>query len=45
MRAGFRRNQLRIDSDRFAGAAHAAFQDVAHAEFAADRFHVDGLAL
>ncbi len=45
MGAGLGRNQLRVDRDRLAHPADAAFGGVAHAEFAPDLFHVGRLAL
>jgi hypothetical protein len=45
MRAGERIDQLRGDADAAAPFAHRAFEHVAHAEFAPDLLHVDGLAL
>ena len=43
MRAGDRIDQLRGDAHPVAALAHRAFEHVAHAEFAADLLHVDGL--
>jgi hypothetical protein len=45
MRAGGRVDQLRGNPDPPAGFAHRAFEDITHAEFAADLLHVDGLTL
>ena len=43
MRACFGRDQLGVQGDAFADAAHAAFENVAHAEVAPDLFRVDVL--
>ena len=45
MRAGLGGNQLDIDPQCGIDPAHAAFQHIAHAEFAADLPHIRGLAL
>ena len=45
MRAGLRFDQLRGDAQAIARLAHAAFQHIAHAEFAPDLPDVDGPAL
>jgi hypothetical protein len=45
MRAGFSRNKRRVDRDLVARPPHAAFEHIAYAEFTADRFRVDRLAL
>ena len=45
MRAARRRDQLRGDPHAVAGLAQAAFEDIAHAELAADLLQVDGPAL
>ena len=45
MRAGLGGDQLRVDLYLVADAAHAAFQDIADAEFAPDLLGVDRLAL
>ena len=45
MRAGLGRDQLGVDRDRLADTAHAAFDDVAHAEFAPHLLGADRLAL
>src|SRR5438552_7186611 len=45
MRAGFGIDQLRGDAHPVAALAHAAFEHIAHAEFAADLLHIDRLAL
>ena len=45
MGSGLGRDELRVDLDRLAEAAHAAFQKIAHAELAADFLGVDRLAL
>ena len=45
MRAGLGRDELGVDRDLLAEAAHAAFEHIAHAEFAPDLLGVDGLAL
>src|ERR1700726_4455265 len=41
MRAALRINELRVESDPFARVLHAAFEDVSHAELAADLAGVD----
>ena len=43
--AGCGVDELRGDAHAIAALAHAALQHVAHAEFAGDALHVDGLAL
>jgi hypothetical protein len=45
MRAGLGRDELRVEGDVLADAAHAAFQRIAHAELPPDLLRVDGLAL
>ena len=45
MRAGFRLEKLRGDTQAAPRLSHAAFQHIAHAEFASDPPHVDGLPL
>jgi hypothetical protein len=45
MRAALRINELRVESDPFARVLHAAFEDVSHAELAADLAGVDRFAL
>ena len=45
MGARRRVDQLRGDPQATAGLAHRAFEDIAHAELAADLFHIDHLAL
>ena len=45
MRAGLGRDELRVDLHFFAKAAHAAFEQMAHAELAPDLLRVDRLAL
>ena len=45
MRAGFGLDQLRGDADPAAALAHRAFEHIAHAQFAPDLLHIDGLAL
>src|SRR5262249_35068566 len=45
MRTGNRIDQLPGDAHLRARLAHRAFEDIAHAQFAADPFHIDGLAL
>jgi hypothetical protein len=37
--------RVQLDFHRLASAAHAAFEQIAYAEFAADLFRVDGFAL
>ena len=44
MRAGLRLDQLRRDAHPVARFAHAAFEHVAHSQFAGDLPHVDGSA-
>ena len=44
MGAGLGRDELRVDLHFLAGAAHAAFEQIAHAELFADRLRVDRLA-
>ncbi|MDE5444447.1 hypothetical protein GWG65_23965 [Bradyrhizobium sp. CSA207] len=41
MVAGSGLYQLRSDADPIAGLAHAAFEHIAHAEFASDLLHID----
>ena len=45
MGATLRLVELRCDADAFARAAHAAFEDIAHPELAADPTHIDRLSL
>ncbi len=45
MCAGVGRDKLGVDSYVFAGAPHASFERVTHAEFAPNLLHVDRLAL
>ena len=45
MRAGFGGHELHVDAQRGAGLAHTTFHRVAHAQFVADAFDVDGLPL
>src|SRR3954454_1527933 len=42
MLAGFGLDQLRGDADAVAGFAQAAFEHVAHTQFAPDLLHIDG---
>src|SRR6516225_7435541 len=43
--AGFGLDQLRCDAQTITALADAAFEDIAHAELAADLFYADGAAL
>ena len=45
MRAGRRVDQLRADAHPVPSFANRTFEDIAHAQFAADLFHIDRLAL
>ena len=45
MIAGLGLDQLRGDPDAVAGFAHAAFEHIAHAQFAPDLLHIDRAAL
>ena len=45
MRAGFGIDQLRVHPNLVTGPPHAAFEDIANAELAADLLYVDRLAL
>src|SRR5580693_9660827 len=45
MRPVCRVDQLRGDADPAARFAHRAFENIAHTQFAADRLHIDRLAL
>src|SRR5438477_9071507 len=45
MRTGFGVDQLRRDAHPATAFAHRAFEDVAHAEFAPDLFHLNRTAL
>src|ERR1700730_8723606 len=45
MRSGCGINELPGYADAISRLAHAAFEHIAHAEFAADLLHVDGFAL
>src|SRR5712671_2354928 len=42
--AGLGFDQLRGDANAIGGTSHAAFQEIAHAEFAADLLHVNRAA-
>ena len=44
MRVSRRVDQLRGNAHASARSAHRAFEDIAHAQFAADLLYVDGLA-